>query len=841
MKTKILLLLLVGLSMNVNAQYWMLGGNPNLGINGLLSQSNKLGSKLATDVIFITNNTNRMILKQGTGFLGIGNLSPAFRLDVNDNINVTPTVSFDGYKINKQRFLFMPGGLLTANTFVGISGNLANMTTAGYENTLVGFSAGGGMGTGVCNSGAHSSTLVGAYAGFKTSGGYITAIGFRAGYNIDDGDFSTFVGAYSGQNASCSFDNAFFGGFSGSSVTLGSFNTYLGMNAAGNATTGRGNIAVGASSASGLTGGGGNIAIGTSSGVSLVNNSNNILIGNSSDIGTSGVISNSIAFGNNTKVLVPDQIILGNNKAHVGIGLNNDVTGLGPQNKLEIDAGINGMSPTPAGNVGASGLRLRDLHALTLPVTNPGKGVLAVDANGDVIYVLAPSSSSGGLGNLCSNPGSNPLPSTWEIPMNNFNFMFNDVAGSTFPQEVGIGHFYGTCGNIYNSKFEVLTRGTHEFAGAFENTSNLLATPTVGIGGRALSITDDAFGVKGVCLGAAASGAARGVGVLGMSNGNTGAFNFGVAGEASNGTSISVGGNFEVTALSSSVSLVHVGAAGSIGNGAAMLATKPAGTTIGVYGYNSFAGNPTFPGGPNWAGYFDGDVNINGFSYTSLGIWSGSDLRFKKDLQPLGDVITKIKKMNGYTYTFKQDEFKSKNFDDGRHIGLIAQELKEVFPELVREDKQGFYAVNYDGMVPVLLEAIKQQQSAIEKLQKQFDELKNNMPGSTGSTFNGNSGSAGIANQNVELSDKNVVVLNQNVPNPFAEQTVITYYIPDQAGKAQLLFYNETGQLIKATDITERGSGQITVFANDLSTGVYSYALIVDDKLADTKKMIKQK
>lgn len=91
----------------------------------------------------------------------------------------------------------------------------------------------------------------------------------------------------------------------------------------------------------------------------------------------------------------------------------------------------------------------------------------------------------------------------------------------------------------------------------------------------------------------------------------------------------------------------------------------------------------------------------------------------------------------------------------------------------------------------------------------------------------------------IELSDKDVIVLNQNVPNPFAEQTSISYYIPEKSGFAQIIFNDMKGQIIKVVDIKTKGKGQLNVFANDLSTGMYSYSLFVDGKLADTKKMLK--
>ena len=90
------------------------------------------------------------------------------------------------------------------------------------------------------------------------------------------------------------------------------------------------------------------------------------------------------------------------------------------------------------------------------------------------------------------------------------------------------------------------------------------------------------------------------------------------------------------------------------------------------------------------------------------------------------------------------------------------------------------------------------------------------------------------------LSDRNAIVLSQNVPKPFAESTVIQYNIPADMHQAQIHFYDNLGKLISSVDITERGNGELKVFANDLSTGIYTYNLVADGKSLPLKKMIKQ-
>jgi hypothetical protein len=91
----------------------------------------------------------------------------------------------------------------------------------------------------------------------------------------------------------------------------------------------------------------------------------------------------------------------------------------------------------------------------------------------------------------------------------------------------------------------------------------------------------------------------------------------------------------------------------------------------------------------------------------------------------------------------------------------------------------------------------------------------------------------------LELSDRNTLVLAQNVPNPFAESTVIQYTIPATVQKAQIHFYNSEGKLINSVEIKERGNGELKVFANDLSSGVYTYTLVADERIIASKKMMK--
>lgn len=155
-----------------------------------------------------------------------------------------------------------------------------------------------------------------------------------------------------------------------------------------------------------------------------------------------------------------------------------------------------------------------------------------------------------------------------------------------------------------------------------------------------------------------------------------------------------------------------------------------------------------------------------------------------------------------------------------------------------------------DSVNAVLQTQLNQQQSAIAKhdsvnaaLQNQLNQLLATINSCCAASGSINSRSANdTASTAITVSLKNVqtVVLSQNNPNPFAQQTTINYYLPATVVNAQMLFYDMQGSLIQTVTLAQRGSGSIVVFGQDLSGGNYTYTLIADGQIADTKKMVKQ-
>lgn len=150
-------------------------------------------------------------------------------------------------------------------------------------------------------------------------------------------------------------------------------------------------------------------------------------------------------------------------------------------------------------------------------------------------------------------------------------------------------------------------------------------------------------------------------------------------------------------------------------------ASGSAGTRYGVYG--STGGTASTRYGVYCSG--------NG-AYT--GSWSSvSDLKFKKNIQPMTNSLSKILKLEPRTFEMRTEEYEIMNFNEGKQFGFIAQDLHQIFPELVTHGvhpgaEKGkdieYLGVDYISMIPVLVQAIQEQQKIIEAQQQQIDELR---------------------------------------------------------------------------------------------------------------------
>ncbi len=109
----------------------------------------------------------------------------------------------------------------------------------------------------------------------------------------------------------------------------------------------------------------------------------------------------------------------------------------------------------------------------------------------------------------------------------------------------------------------------------------------------------------------------------------------------------------------------------------------------------------------------NGDINIDGTLYQA------SDKRFKKNIETIENALDNTLKLRGVSYNWKD-----KNKSQHTQIGVIAQEVEEVYPEFVHTKEDGYKAVNYAQMTAVLIEAVKELNAKVEALEGENTELK---------------------------------------------------------------------------------------------------------------------
>jgi len=103
--------------------------------------------------------------------------------------------------------------------------------------------------------------------------------------------------------------------------------------------------------------------------------------------------------------------------------------------------------------------------------------------------------------------------------------------------------------------------------------------------------------------------------------------------------------------------------------------------------------------------------------------FSTSDIRLKENIVPIPNALEKISKISGNTYDWRT-EFKDVHGYEGNDVGVIAQEVEAVLPQLVQDRDNGYKAVKYDKLVALLIEGIKEQQTQIHSLTLEIEKLK---------------------------------------------------------------------------------------------------------------------
>ena len=220
-------------------------------------------------------------------------------------------------------------------------------------------------------------------------------------------------------------------------------------------------------------------------------------------------------------------------------------------------------------------------------------------------------------------------------------------------------------------------------------------------------------------------------------------------------------------------------------------------------------------------GSLDKLLKLNGVSYKK--ILPPKEYQKGKLLAGIDDVV-KQKTILGDTASTKSDEELEKNF------GFVAQELEEIFPELVDQDEDGYLNVDYVSLVPVLVEALKEIQLEVDTLRALNAKVLASKSG--GSSFVPTSKSHVLSETLSEAK------LYQNNPNPFNVDTEIKYYLPQEVDKAFIGIYDLNGKQLRLVEVNDRGYSSQLISGSELHPGIYIYVLIADGQRIDSKQMI---
>lgn len=104
------------------------------------------------------------------------------------------------------------------------------------------------------------------------------------------------------------------------------------------------------------------------------------------------------------------------------------------------------------------------------------------------------------------------------------------------------------------------------------------------------------------------------------------------------------------------------------------------------------------------------NLEVSGSIRTSAAVFQSSDARLKENVETVDQALHKIVSSRGVTF----------DKDGSRQVGVIAQEIQTTVPEVVSEDNNGYLSVNYNGIVGVLIEAIKELKSEVEELKRKL-------------------------------------------------------------------------------------------------------------------------
>ena len=264
-----------------------------------------------------------------------------------------------------------------------------------------------------------------------------------------------------------------------------------------------------------------------------------------------------------------------------------------------------------------------------------------------------------------------------------------------------------------------------------------------------------------------------------------------------------------------------------------------------IQGSNGYCGIGTFS--PNTRLHVNGSITYNG------SLINGSDRRLKKNIAEFALGLDELRQLNPVTYQYNGEaEIETAE----THIGMIAQELQKVAPEMVTEftyekeengrslGTEDFLAIKESSIKYLLINSMKEladdndaKDERIEELETELASMKEAIAQIQAQLAGGKVDAKEA--QDVSLGTTGTVAeLAQNHPNPFNENTMINYFLPEGSTGAHMNIFSQDGKVLKTIKIDEAGQGQINLKANSLPAGSYMYQLVTDTGVVGTKTMV---
>lgn len=228
---------------------------------------------------------------------------------------------------------------------------------------------------------------------------------------------------------------------------------------------------------------------------------------------------------------------------------------------------------------------------------------------------------------------------------------------------------------------------------------------------------------------------------------------------------------------------------------------------------------------------------------TTGGVWTdASDKKLKRNIKQLDkqEILDKINQLSVTEWNYIADE------QHIRHIGPMAQDFYSLFglgddTTIAAMDKAGVALIGIQALSSEIFNNSsndEEQKREIETLQNENAELKHRLEKLEAAFFGDTEVEEEVATQTIKLFEGNTTArIEQNTPNPFSGKTYIRYFIPASGSKSEIKFINQAGIEVKTVSLAP-GNGMLEIDATEISSGTYSYSLLVDGKVCATKHMI---